>query len=58
MAKPRQITFSKEYVLEIVIAELRKRHAIPEDFVSKVNDYGSDYLTFSEVKLESEEETV
>ena len=54
MAKPRQITFSKEYVLEIVIAELRKRHAIPEDFVSKVNDYGSDYLTFSEVQIKEE----
>ena len=55
MAKPRQITFSKEYVLEIVIAELRKRHAIPEDFVSKFNDYGSDYLTFSEVQIKEGE---
>ena len=55
MAKPRQISFSKEYVMEIVIAELRKRHSIPEDFVSKVNDYRSDYLTFSEVQIKDEE---
>ncbi len=57
MAKPRKITFSKEYVLEIAVAELRKKHAIPEDFVTAIKDYGDDFLSFSEVKVE-EEETV
>lgn len=56
MAKTRQITFSKEYVLEVVIAELRKKHAIPEDFVTKVNDYGSDFITFHELVPEKTEE--
>lgn len=49
MAKPRKITFSKEYVIEIAVAELRKRHSIPEDFTTKIRDYGDDYLSFVEV---------
>ena len=56
MAKARQITFSKEYVLEIAVAELRKKHAIPEDFVTKVRDYGDDFITFSEVEVQKVEE--
>lgn len=56
MAKPRKITFSKEYVLEVAIAELRKKHSIPEDFVTKVSDYSDDYLYFSEVVVEEKTE--
>lgn len=53
--KPRKITFSKEYVMEIAIAELRKKHAIPEDFVTAIRDYGDDFLSFSEVQIKEEE---
>lgn len=56
MAKARKITFSKEYVLEIAIAELRKKHSIPEDFVTNIRDYGDDFLSFSEVVVETKEE--
>ncbi len=55
MAKPRKITFSKEYVMETAIAELRKKHAIPEDFVTEIRDYGDDFLSFSEVQIKEEE---
>jgi hypothetical protein len=59
MAKARKITFSKEYVLEIAITELRKKHAIPEDFVTNIKDYGDDFLSFSEVEVKQvEEETL
>lgn len=47
--KPRKITFSKEYVMEIAVTELRKKHSIPEDFVTSVREYGDDYLSFSEI---------
>ena len=56
MSKVQRITFSKEYVMEIAIAELRKKHSIPEDFVTSIRDYGDDFLSFSEVKVESKEE--
>lgn len=56
MAKVQRITFSKEYVMEIAIAELRKKHAIPEEFVTSIRDYGDDFLSFSEVKVETKEE--
>jgi hypothetical protein len=49
MAKAQKITFSKEYVLEVVVAELRKRHSIPENFVTKVREYGDDFLSFVEI---------
>jgi len=55
MAKARKITFSKEYVMEIAITELRKKHAIPEDFVTSIRDYGDDFLSFSEVQIKEEE---
>ena len=55
MAKPRKITFSKEYVMEIAIAELRKKHSIPEDFVTSIRDYGDDFLSFAEVQIKEEE---
>lgn len=56
MAKARKITFSKEYVLEIAVSELRKKHSIPEDFVTSIRDYGDDFLSFSEVVVETKEE--
>lgn len=50
MAKAQKISFSKEYVMEIAVAELRKKHNIPENFVTAVREYGdSDYLSFKEV---------
>ena len=57
MAKSRKITFSKEYVMEIAVAELRKKHNIPEDFVTKVREYGDDYLSFVEIAPEEVEDT-
>lgn len=55
MAKSRKITFSKEYVMEIAVAELRKKHNIPEEFATKVREYGDDYLSFVEIEPEAVE---
>lgn len=53
MARVQRITFSKEYVLEVATTELRNKHNIPEDFVTKFKDYGDDYLSFTEQVTES-----
>lgn len=58
MARKVSISFSKEYVLEIVVAELRKRHNIPEDLITTFNDYGrGDFITFAELKIEEQADT-
>lgn len=61
MADIKKISFSKEYVMEVAISVLRKRHVIPESYATKTRDYGDEYLTFFEVEptvaaIKSEEE--
>lgn len=50
----KNISFGKEYSVHVLASALRRAHNIPDEWELDINEYSSDYITFSEPRKVAE----